>query len=428
MPFALRLVPLLLALLFVSAACVKGHRRPPADQTRARAASPLGGSYVLIPVPSDDDSLLGRVLRQAPQPGRALQEFAAPNPCLSLLEPAREVSMTNDYEDAEEVGYGNEASAMLGSFGFGGGAKHATHFLYKIQTQKKVFHVEDHGFSRCCQAANCGYGYVAELVYGEGEYAAGEETSVRGNVDVAFASAGGDYSLKLLQRKKVKGYMAAIVKVFPHAAQQNGALGPLGVAAKAGLLKDLSGEVRERYDQEQIKIVSVALEDNKEGWAFADRDGNITENEFIRRYGEVTGSDALDDQLSRKNTSKLIMNPILAVGFGALGYWGTKKLIDCHQPEGSCNGWYWTGAFTGGLMAAAGVGVFIDSLLQPDGNVTDHSIDKGEAARHIRTYNRRLVPHVVREVERDRREDMRGAGVEVQLTIGMGSVGVVGSF
>lgn len=421
-----RYFPLLVAVSLLGSACVKARKsKSPADHTLARETSPLGPSYVLIPVPSDDDSLLGRVLREAPEPGRALQELAGPNPCLSHLESPREVSMSNDYEDAQEIGFGSHASAMLGSFGFGGGAKQATHFLYKVQTQKKVFHVEDHGFASCCQSAGCGYGYVAELVYGEGEYAAGEETSVQGTVDIAFTSASGDYSLKVLQRKKVRGYMAAIVKVFPQ-NNAKGSLGPLGLAAEAGLIQDASKEVKERYEQEQIRIVPITHED-KTGWAFADGTGNITENEFIRRYGEVTGSDSLDDNLSRKNTGDLITYPLLTVGFGAIGYWGTTKLIDCHQPEGSCSGWYWTAAIGGGLVALGGVIASFETLFSPDGHPIDHSLEQRDANRHVRNYNRRLVREIVKEVESDRREDQR-AGVEMKLTIGLGSLGVYGSF
>lgn len=422
-----RSISALAAVLVLAAACVKGPRRPAAEaRPSAREASPLGPSYVLIPVPSDDDSLLGRILREAPEPGRALQEIAGPNPCLSHLEAPREVAMINDYEDAQELGFGSEASAMLGTFGFGGGARMATHLIYKIHTHKKKFRVETNQFEACCRAMGCGYGYVAELVYGEGEYAAGEETSVSANVDVAFTSASGDYTLKVLQRKKVRGYMAAIVKVNQNAKQRE--LGPLGLAARAGVLKDASDEVKERFELEQIRIVPISHE-KKSGWAFADGTGPITENEFIRRYGEVTGTDELDEHLSRRNTSSLFVSPLLTIGFGALGTWGTLKLIDCHKSDGSCSAWYWAGAIGGGLMTLGSLSVTIKEFVEPDGHPIDHSIDKTQANKHVLNYNRRLLRQIVREVEQHRLEDHRGARApSLQLTIGIGQLGVSGSF
>jgi len=424
MRFQARSLPALFALLVLAAACVKGPRRPAAEpKLPARETSPLGPSYVLIPVPSDDDSLLGRVLREAPEPGRALQEIAGPNPCLPHLEEPREVAMVNDYEDAQELGFGSQVSAMLGTFGFGGGARQATHLLYKIQTQRKKFYVENTHYEACCKTMGCGYGYVAELVYGEGEYAAGEETSVRGNVDVAFTSASGDYSLKVLQRKSVRGYLAAIVKVNQHAKQAE--LGPLGLAAKAGVLQEASVEVRERYELEQVRIVPITHE-KQSGWAFADGTGPITENDFIRRYGEVTGTDDLDDYLGRRNTGSLIISPVLAAGFGALGTWGTLELIECHKPDGGdCSGWYWAGAVGGGLMTLGSLSVIVNEIVNADGHPIDHSMDKGDANKHVRNYNRRLLRQIVREVE----EDRRGAsGFEMKLHIGIGQLGMSGSF
>ncbi|HEY8091985.1 MAG TPA: hypothetical protein VIF09_29185, partial [Polyangiaceae bacterium] len=131
--------PPLLALL--AATLGLGCASLPAARIKAAgdaiAAAPLGPSYVLIPLPGDDDSLLGRILESMPEPGRSLDEVARPNPCEDKLAPAQTRPSANTFEDAQEMTAGAQARAVLGVFGFQGDASQASHFLYKLETEKR---------------------------------------------------------------------------------------------------------------------------------------------------------------------------------------------------------------------------------------------------------------------------------------------------
>jgi hypothetical protein len=173
---ALHRAALVALVALANAACVsppspnlpKGARGPDSD------ASPLGASYVLVPVPSDDDSILGRILPNEPQPGRSLEETARANPCADKLTDAKVSPMASTFEDAQDLQVQGKARAMLGAFGFSGDAEHATHFFYKLEASKRVSRQDTSDYAACCAAKGCGYGYVSALVYGDGEYATGQ--------------------------------------------------------------------------------------------------------------------------------------------------------------------------------------------------------------------------------------------------------------
>ena len=87
--------------------------RPLFANDKTTEASPLGPSYVLLPLPGDDDGLLGRVLPALPEQGRALDEIARPNPCEAHLEEARETALSNHFEDAQDVSGSARAGAIF---------------------------------------------------------------------------------------------------------------------------------------------------------------------------------------------------------------------------------------------------------------------------------------------------------------------------
>ena len=317
-----RLSWFVLAVLAATSGCGRG----PATPQAAEAASPLGKSYVLIPLPSDDDSLLGRMLVSPPEPGRALEELTQPNPCADKLEPAKSAPMTNTFEDAMELAFDAKATATLGVFGFQADAKRATHFLYKVSTEKRIGRLDTAAYLECCSAQNCGYGYVSALIYGEGEYSSGEETAASAKVDVVtVGGTSGNVVLKVLHKRKVRGWFAAIVK--PRDPSKSDDVGPLGVAKKAGITEaSTSDEVKALYDREKISICAP----DGSGWHFCDSRGGMTENDFARRYRLVTDSDEIAHADRRRNTGALIGWGIgWAASIGTLVYGVTHLKENC---------------------------------------------------------------------------------------------------
>lgn len=173
--------------------------------------NPLGPSFWIIPVPSDDDSLLARSFPLPPDQARTLEEQSTPNPCADKLQERREFEMANHFENAIDTRTSASGGALLGIYGFQAEASSSTHLMYKVDTTTKISRIDTPEYLACCKEKGCGWGYVATLVRGAGEYAAGTEASaeVKGNYTVVSAGAARSYQVS--QKRSVKGYLAAIL-------------------------------------------------------------------------------------------------------------------------------------------------------------------------------------------------------------------------
>jgi hypothetical protein len=160
-------ISLLLALSASTAACAVtptpriGGAVKQADEATGAA---LGPSYVLIPLPGEEDALLGRVIDAPPEPGHSIEETARANPCLDKLSDPSTSPLADKFSDAQDLSASASAHAVLGAFGFHGDASGATHFLYKLKTEKRESRVDTADYGACCQEKGCGIGYVSALV------------------------------------------------------------------------------------------------------------------------------------------------------------------------------------------------------------------------------------------------------------------------
>jgi hypothetical protein len=411
-------------------------------------ASPLGASYVLVPLPSDDDSILGRILPSEPQAGRSLDETARANPCADKLTEAKTSPMASSFEDAQELQVQGKARAMLGAFGFSGDADRATHFVYKLEASKRVSRQDTAEYNACCKEKGCGYGYVSALVYGEGEYATGQETSANASVDVlTVGGASGGARLKVLHKRKVKGWLAALVTVTDPSKGQ--ALGPLGVAQAAGITEaTVPSTVKAIYDREKIELKAQGAT-----FVFADaKTGTVKENEFVRRFRAVTGSSELDDYEIRRNRFAFYTSGgllVLSAGFATYGFLNLKRPCDatditdgfvssdCQATQGSgpfgvdntfdpsktrTNG---TGVAMaiGGTLGVVGFGTwFLISLFKTDGADDDHYLTEHDATLYVTRYNRALLRRTIKDVQRT--QARRAPALRIEPLLGFGSGGV----
>jgi hypothetical protein len=408
----------------------------------ASSASPLGPSYVLIPLPGEEDTLLGRILPALPEPGRALEEVARPNPCAKFLSDAKSSALSSNFEDAQELTAGAKASATLGTFGFGGDVDHATHFIYKLNTQKKVSRTDTTEYEECCAKKACGYGYVSALIYGDGEYATGEETGASATVDVAFASATGTTRLKVIHKRKVKGFLAAVVNITataPDKAAEARKMTPFG----AGFDVD----IKEEGDSEMVKAVinkeKMSVESKGHDYFFKDGAGEIvTENEFARRFQKITGSDELGDVVSRRNRGSMVSSTIaIVVGGAGVGVGIPLMLSGCSScvmgsSGATSDGTYKAGIFSlsiGGLIGGIGAYVLIAGLLSDkayDGSETDHKLTEIDARVYVTQYNKALLKKTVKELQKAKARDAKAPLPTFQITptIGAGGFGLFGRF
>ena len=215
--------------------------------------------------------MLGRVLAASPEPGRALEELTKPNPCAGQLSELRTSPLANTFEDVQKLAVGAQARAMLGTFGFHGDVQRASHFLYKLETSRRIARTDTAEYTECCRENDCGYGFVSALVYGDGEYATAEETSATGGADVAFASADGMLRARVLHRRKVHGFVAALVTVTDtRKGVAAGSFGPLGAIQEAAGIQEaeLPETVKQIYEQEKLSI-----SDAKSATDYVIRDG-----------------------------------------------------------------------------------------------------------------------------------------------------------
>lgn len=162
--------------------------------TRVQKNNARGPSFWLIPVPSEDDSLLGRACAfrpsRAPDPSRTLEEQSTPNPCADKLQERRESAMQNHFEDAIDTKSSAQAGAVLGVYGFSADASVATHLLYKVETTTKTSRIDTSEYEQCCREKACGWGYVASLVRGNGEYASAKESTAQASGNYTVVSGG----------------------------------------------------------------------------------------------------------------------------------------------------------------------------------------------------------------------------------------------
>ena len=467
----------------LAAALVVGCGAPPTPRTASRSgggsagASPLGPSYVLIPLPTEDDALLGRILPEMPTEGRTLEEIARANPCLAKLSDAKATPLSSSFEDAQELAFGAKAKALLGTFGFSGDAERATHFVYKLETSKRLARGDTAEYDTCCKDKQCGYGYVSALIYGEGEYATGEESRASAGADVAMVSVGGSAKLKVLHRRKVKGFLAAVVTVTDRTKSER--LGALGVAAAAGITETGVPEtVKVLYEKDKVSVVSTGTE-----YTFRDgRGATLTENEFARRFGRVTGSDELDDVNRRRNPVSFYTSgglTAVSLGVAVAGFLNLKRYCQTTdydptqwtQNQSPCtivgsskagaSGSSGTGSSSGSLssssdttgtaigfdrsakvtngagiaMAAAGtVGTlafgtwFLVALFKGDGTAKEHFLGDRDAVLYTDRYNRALLRKTVKDVEASHARESRWEGFEVRPSIGLGALGLEGRF
>ena len=176
--------------------------------------------FRVVPVPSEDDSILGRIVMSEPQGASSFEAEARPNPCEAVLEPAREYALVQEVHRAQELAVGVEGRAVLKGFGFSASVEDDTHLVFDLTTSKKLVRRDTTDYIACCREHDCGFGYVSTLVYGEGEYASGRATRVAAEADyLGLVGGGSRVNVAASERKRVHGWVLAVVT--PHEVLRN---------------------------------------------------------------------------------------------------------------------------------------------------------------------------------------------------------------
>ena len=174
----------------------------------------------MLPVPSEDDSILGRIVQDEPEAATSFENTARPNPCEGHLTDPRMDALEQEIHKAVALGAQAEARATLSGYGFSAATSTDTHLVFDLTTTRKVVRRDTSEYLACCREHDCGFGYISTLVYGAGEYASGRETRVEAEADyLRLVAAGGKVNVSASERKRVKGWVAAVVT--PHEVLRN---------------------------------------------------------------------------------------------------------------------------------------------------------------------------------------------------------------
>lgn len=436
-------------------------------QPLAPPSSPLGPSTILVPRSVDDDALLGRIVLDVPENGRSLEEVSRPNDCGDKLAEKKEQPLVGMYTDTEELAPGGKARAVLRMFDLEEGAETATHFYYKLDVEKQVTRAVTPEYLACCKdKGTCGYGFVSALIYGQGVYASATENGVEDKVDLPVAR--GLLRARILQKRYVTGYVAAFVTIADGVqAKPVSVLGDQAAVRVDLTEHDLTGPAKDRFDAQKIQVVANNRSPARFAYVFRDGQGEISENEFVRRYEALAGSTEL--QPAKKNRNAVWLDYGIAatvvgaslVGIGA--YFAVARLQVTQifatppGPGGAPNCNYSSLTFVsgtgyelactttnqglgiglgvaGGAILASGIVSLVTYGIRGyDGSKTDHVLGKADAERYAAKYNRELLHQATREsVPTQRQPSESGwlspAPVRVLPVISPGFTGLVGQF
>ena len=384
----------------LATACGGATPQPRLGATSGEAqGSPLGPSYVLVPLPSEDESLLGRILHVTPEPGQSIEEISRPNPCAEFLGEAKTSPLANQYEDAQELAYGATAKATLGTFGFGADVKRASYFVYKLSTDRRIAQTDTTQYVACCKENDCGYGYVSALIHGEGQYSTATESAAEGGGNIGVASAEGYLNLKVINKRKVTGWLAALVTITDKSKTER--LGALGIAKQAGIDEDTVPEqVKSIYDNNKVTVTGSG---SYYVFSAGVAGEELTENEFIRRYRDVTGSTELDDIEKRRNgTALLLLGAGALAGVGVVAYGNSIKPSESEDFDFDSDqrNFLSNVVMGGGVLMTIGFAIpFTVALFRPDGSTTSHYLTDADARVYAHRYNRALLRKSVRDVK-----------------------------
>jgi hypothetical protein len=433
-------------------------------------ASPLAPSCILIPRSVDDEALLGRVLVDVPENGRSLEEVSRPNDCGDKLAERKEAPLVRTFEDTQALAAGGKARAALRTFGLEEDADAATHFYYKLDLERQVTRAATPEYLACCKdKGTCGYGFVSALAYGEGQYASAVDNSAEGSVDLPVSEeVQGFLKVKILHKRNIYGYVAAFVTVAD--GVQTKSISVLGdqAASRVELTEhDLTEPAKGRFDAQKIQVVANNRSPAEFAYVFRDGQGEISENEFVRRYEALTGSTELYGEKKNRNPVWLYYGVAASavgasfIGIGALlalarpqsteafatapaasavpncNYSslvfvsGTGYELACSQPISPGLGKVF--GITGGVILGSGlVSLVTFGIRGYDGSDADHFLRKPDAERYVAKYNRALLHQTTRETMTTQRQPSESGWLSPPArllpVVSPGFTGFVGQF
>lgn len=331
----------------------------------ARAPLPSGERVLALPTGADDaKSMLGKILVAPHDPRRPLAEQLSPNPCAEeLVDIAPQNIGDTLVEDADSLGPSDGSSDA------------ATYVYYRFRSREVLEKGPTAAYRACCAKEDCGIGYVRALTKGEGEIALATPTMPGGDADIALDDFDRPLELELLERRKVRGYVAF-------------RLGPDIVSTEDSMAQD---EHPAFYDDDLVTVRESPIDSAV--FQLCTRYECLTDSQFISRYRELTGETELDELDQDYALPWIILSSVVAglgagtaIG-GAVATRGAlddeQKLIDGKEDQ----------LMAGAVAVGAGLTFMMSSAFLLAGAAdtpNQHSLTKEQARRFAERYNRAL--------------------------------------
>lgn len=330
---------------------------------KVHARAPLLADEHLLDPPTQDASLLGRILPQPYDPTRPLAAQLAPNPCADALVDVEPRPIEADVEDAAHL----PAPAA--------GRSPASFLYYRFQVLQRSEKAPTKAYAECCAKASCGTGYVRGLSFAEGEIALARPTAPGGHASVALDDDGYPVELTLLERRAARGYLAFTLSAPGVRPREEHAERP-----PSATHEDEQLEVRDRPH-------------NPDLFEICTRSRCITENEFVRRYRTRTGSHEIDDFSRDRWAEVRWQGAAVGGGIGAL-FTGLGALRIATAAEERTQEKRDISQIGGGIVTGVGLVVLtmgVAFLVTPSDGVTiEHYLTKSQTQRFVERYNSAL--------------------------------------
>jgi hypothetical protein len=184
------------------------------------AADSLGDDALLVAVPSDDNTLIGKV--HVATYGQSADQEASfqANPCREQLQ-IQSFKAARHIRDIRKFSTDFNSSAMIKVVKIGVAASEVTNYEYEFNVTEKLVADDTVAYAECCARirGGCGEHFVRELYYGDGVYRLLKTTSGSASVGLPMivdSSAGASYSV--LGEQSFRGYFAYKIKETPATA------------------------------------------------------------------------------------------------------------------------------------------------------------------------------------------------------------------
>lgn len=332
--------------VFRGGAFAKLERRVPLEDGERALVEPVEGT-----------AMLGKIIKEPWDEARPLAEQLSENPCADEL--ATSTRRTSAIATAVD------AAPTRGAW-----------LYYRVRVLERAEVTAKEGYAKCCAEKGCGVGHVRSLAFADGETSLASETLPGGRADVALDDPGAPLELELGNVRRVHGYFAFAL------AGDRAYLPP----EPARPISDAS------YLAERMEVKDVL--GNPDAYAFCSANECFSENGFVQRYRERTGSHELDDFDRDRAQAERVSGIVLGVlGLATIGLGvASVETADENKTRDEQD----TARVAGGVGIGAGIiasTVGLTFAIAPrDGLMTEHFISRSDALRFVARFNRALAP------------------------------------